>query len=87
MMVFVFSPFCDYVKLECVRIYVIYRVNQAEYVIHKLVVAPQEYVSTHPTRRVYVFAVAEREVERRWMIVVLVYTLINPRRNYYMRQK
>jgi len=30
--------------LEYVRIHVIYRVNQAEYVIHILVVAPNEYV-------------------------------------------
>ena len=38
--------------LEYVRIYVIYRVNQAEHVIHILVVAPQEYVNIYSTRRV-----------------------------------
>jgi len=34
------------------RIHVIYRVNQAEYAIHLLVVAPQEYVNIYSTRRV-----------------------------------
>jgi len=37
--------------LECVRIHVIYRVNQVKYVSHSLVVAPQEYVNIYSTRR------------------------------------
>ena len=44
--------FCEYVHLEYVRIHVIYRVNQAEYIIHIRVVAPQEYVNIYSTRRV-----------------------------------
>jgi len=32
-------------------VYVKYRVNQAEYVIHILVVAPQEFVNAYSTRR------------------------------------
>jgi len=46
-----FSLFCEYSRLEYVRIHVIYSVNQAEYVIHILVVAPQEYVNIYSTRR------------------------------------
>jgi len=46
-----FILFCEYYHLEYVRIHVIYRVNQAEYVIHILVVAPQEYVKLYSTRR------------------------------------
>jgi len=38
--------------LEYVRIHVMYRVNQAEYAIHVLVVAPQEYVNIYSTRRI-----------------------------------
>jgi len=38
--------------LEYVRIHTIYRVYQAECVIHILVVAPQEYVNIYSTRRV-----------------------------------
>ena len=49
---FKFSLFCEYIYLEYVRIHVIYRVNQAEYGIHILVVAPQEYVNIYSTRRV-----------------------------------
>jgi len=37
--------------LEYVRIRVIYRLDQAEYVIHMHVVAPQEYVKIYSTRR------------------------------------
>jgi len=44
--------FCEYIHFDYVRIHVIYRVNQAEYVIHFLVVAPQEYVNIYSTRRV-----------------------------------
>jgi len=46
-----FSLFCEYIHLTYVRIHVIYRVNQAEYVSHILVVAPQEYVKIYSTRR------------------------------------
>ena len=48
---FRFSLVCEYARLEYARIYVIYRVNQAEYGIHSLVVGPQEYVNTYSTRR------------------------------------
>ena len=41
----------EHIHLEYVRIHVIYRVNQADYVIHVLVVAPQEYVHIFSTRR------------------------------------
>jgi len=34
---------------------VIYRVNQAEYVIRTLVAASQEYVNTYSTRRAVMF--------------------------------
>jgi len=49
---FIFSLFCEYIHLEYVRIHVIYWVTQAEYVIHFLVVASQEYVNIYSTRRV-----------------------------------
>jgi len=45
------SQFCEYIHLEYVRIHVIYRVNPAEYVIHMLMVASQEYVNIYSTRR------------------------------------
>ena len=45
------SLFCEYVHLENVRVPVTYRVNQAEYLIRILVIAPQEYVNTYSTRR------------------------------------
>jgi len=38
-------------NLEYVRIPVIYRLNQAEYGIHILVAASQEYVNTYSTRK------------------------------------
>jgi len=38
-------------QLEYVRIHVIYKVNQAEFGIHILVVASQEYVNIYSTRR------------------------------------
>ena len=50
---FIFSLFCEYRHLEYVRIHAIYRVNQVQYVIHALVVAPQECVNTYSTRRVW----------------------------------
>jgi len=46
-----FSLFCECFHLEYVRIHVIYRVNQAEHVIHIRVVAPQEYVNIYSTCR------------------------------------
>jgi len=48
---FICSLFCEYNQLEYVRIHVIYRVSQAEYVIHILAVVPQEYVNIYSTRR------------------------------------
>jgi len=42
---------CEYINLEYVRVPVIYRVNQAECVIHSPVAALQEYVNTYSTRR------------------------------------
>ena len=48
---FIFSLFREYMYIECVRMHVIYRLNQAEYVIHIRVVAPQEYVNIYSTRR------------------------------------
>ena len=42
---FNFSLFCEYIHLEYIRIHSIYGVNSAEYGIHILVVAPQEYVN------------------------------------------
>ena len=43
-MLFTSSLFCQYIHLEYVHIYGMYRANQAEYGIHIRVVAPQEYV-------------------------------------------
>jgi len=43
---FMFSLYLKYV-----RIHAICNINQAEYVIHIRVVAPQEYVNMHSTRR------------------------------------
>ena len=43
---FMLSLFCEYIHLEYARIHDIYGVNQAEYAIHILVVAPHEYVNT-----------------------------------------
>jgi len=48
---FIFSLFCEYIHLEYVRIHGIYRGNQAGYVTHIRVVAPQEYVHTYSTHR------------------------------------
>ena len=49
---FILSLLYEYTPLEYVRIPVIFRVHQTEYVIHILVAASQEYVSTYSTRRV-----------------------------------
>jgi len=46
---FILSLFYEHSNLEYVHIHVIYRVNQAEYVIRILVAAPQEYVNTYST--------------------------------------
>ena len=59
---FIFGLFREYINLECVRIPVIYRVNQAAYVIHILVVALQEYVNTYSTRRLRVYRQSIRSV-------------------------
>jgi len=40
---FIFSLFCEYIKLEYVRVHIIYTVHQAEYGIRVLVAMPQEY--------------------------------------------
>jgi len=48
---FIFSLICEYTNLECVQVPVIYRVDQAEYVIHIRVAASQEYENTYSTRR------------------------------------
>jgi len=48
---FIFCLFCEYIPLEYVRVPVISRVNQAEYVVHIREVAPQEYVNIYSTRR------------------------------------
>jgi len=47
----IFSLFYEYTPLQYVRIPVIYRVHQAEYVIHILVAVSQEYVNTYSTPR------------------------------------
>jgi len=39
-----------------------YRVNQAEYVIHMRVAAPQEYVNTYATSRVLVCVCGQESV-------------------------
>jgi len=48
---FILSPFYEYIYLTYVRVPVISRVNQSEYVIHVLLAASQEYVNTYSTRR------------------------------------
>ena len=48
---FIFSLFYEYMYLEYARIHVIHRVNQAEYVIHVVVVAPQENANIYSTLR------------------------------------
>ena len=53
---FIFSLFCEYIHFEYVRVPVIYRVNQAEYVIQIRVAASKEYVNTYSTSRVRVLS-------------------------------
>jgi len=48
---FMLSPVRENINLESVRFPVIYRVNQAEYGIHILVAASQEYENTYSTLR------------------------------------
>jgi len=48
---FVFSLFGEYSHLEYVRLHVIHRVDQAEYVVHILMVAPHKYVNIYSTCR------------------------------------
>jgi len=43
--------FVNTFSLEYLHIHVIYQVNQAEYGIHILVLAPQEHVNIYSTRR------------------------------------
>ena len=50
--IFIFiSLFYEYINLECVRVPVVYRIDQAEYVIRIRLAASQEYVNTYSTRR------------------------------------
>jgi len=49
---FMCGPLYEYSNLEYERIYVIYRVTQAEYDTRILMAASQEYVNTYSTRRV-----------------------------------
>jgi len=48
---FIFSPFYGHINLAYVRVPVISRVHQAEYTIHVLLAASQEYANTYSTRR------------------------------------
>jgi len=50
--IFILSLFCENSHLEYIRIYVKYRVHQAEYVVHVVVVASQEYLNIYSTSRV-----------------------------------
>jgi len=47
-----FSLLYEYSNLEYVRIYGIYRITQAEYVIRIRMAASQQYVNTYSTHRV-----------------------------------
>ena len=47
-----YNLFCEYINLAYVRVPVIYKIHQAEYVIHIRVAASQESVNTYSTRRV-----------------------------------
>ena len=48
---FIFTLLYEYINLKDVHIHVIYRVNQAEYIIRILVAAPPEHVNIYSTRR------------------------------------
>ena len=45
-----FACFVNTFYLKYVHVHVIHRVNQADYLIHILVVAPQQYVKIYSTR-------------------------------------
>jgi len=57
---FIFSLFCEYMHLESIRVHVIHRDSQAEYVIHILVVAPHEYVNIYFLTRSYTTEIPQR---------------------------
>ena len=61
----IFSLLYEYTPHEYVRVPVIYRVYQVEYVLHILVAASQEYVNTYPTRRTAPQGEARRQHVRR----------------------
>jgi len=48
---FIFSLLYEYTNLEYVHIHLMYRVDQAECVIHIRVATPQEYVNSYSIRR------------------------------------
>jgi len=76
---FILSLLCEYSHLEYVRIHVIYRVNQAEYIIYILVVAPQEYVNIYSTHRVRTSASSscdEASASRNQIIYMYIYIYI-----------
>ena len=66
---FIFNLFGEDIHLEYARIHVIYRVHQAEYVLHIRVVAPQEYVNIYSTRRMVTGMVRGRESKYEMMRV------------------
>jgi len=53
---FIFSQFYEYSTLEYLHVPILYRVHQAEYVIHILVAASQEYVNVYSTRRMITYS-------------------------------
>jgi len=62
---FTFSLFCEYSHLEYVHIHVVYKVNQAKYVMHTLLFAPQEYVNIYATSRFLILRSTKRIVKTR----------------------
>jgi len=60
---FIFDLFCEYINLEYVWVPVIYRVHQAENVIHILVAASQEYVNTYSTCRIAISCKGQSRVK------------------------
>ena len=81
---FIFSLSCEYIQFEHVRIHVIYRGNQAEYGIHILVVAPQEYVNTYSTRRPVTLCAFRTQVHN--LVRPSAEILRNPRRMEMLRR-
>jgi len=47
---FIFRLFCEYIQPESVRMHVIYRINQVEYVIPFLVATSHEHANAYSTR-------------------------------------